>query len=257
MDKLRGLVKRGLRALGYQVRGTRYCPRQLQEPALLRRLEFDDVVCRRLFEFGPELTFIQVGAFDGITKDPLRKYIDKCGWRGVVIEPQPSAANQLRELYRNNNRIIILQAALDGKSGRRTLYTVDAPRAPAWAGGLASFRRETIVKHSDLIPGLETMILESAVDCVTFDEVLEVVKRKQIDLLQIDTEGADGYILSLFPLNRVQPAIVHWEVKHLNTSEREACLDRLAAFAYRFAPSGDEDMLAVLNDQPAKVGSPS
>ena len=190
-----------------------------------------------------------------LPKDPLRKYIDKCGWRGVVIEPQPRAANQLRELYRHNKRIIILQAALDGKSGRRTLYMVDAPRAPAWAGGLASFQRDTILKHSDLIPGLETMILEDAVDCVTFDEVLEVVRRKQIDLLQIDTEGADGHILSLFPFDRVQPAIIHWEVKHLSTSEREACLDRLAAFAYRFAPSGDEDMLAVLNAQSATQSS--
>jgi len=223
----------------------------------LRAIEFDDVVCRRMFECGSELTFIQVGAFDGITKDPLRKYINKCGWRGVVIEPQARAASQLRELYGDNDRVVILQAALDGKSGRRTLYTVDAPRAPAWAGGLASFQRETIIKHSDLIPELETMILEDAVDCVTFDEVLEVVKCKQIDLLQIDTEGADGHILSLFPLDRVQPAIIHWEVKHLSTSEREACLDRLAAFAYRFAPSGDEDMLAVLNAPPATQGPPS
>ena len=255
--EVKRLLKTALAKLGYRVQGTRHCPRQLLEPSSLRAIEFDDVVCRRMFEFASELTFIQVGAFDGITKDPLRKYIDKCGWRGVVIEPQPRAANQLRELYRDNNRIIILQAALDGKSGRRTLYTVDAPRGPAWAGGLASFQRETIVKHSDLIPGLETMILEDAVDCVTFDEVLEVVKRKQIDLLQIDAEGADGHILSLFPLNRVQPAIIHWEVKHLSTSEREACLDRLAAFAYRFAPSGDEDMLAVLNAQSATQGSPS
>ena len=122
-----------------------------------------------MFESGPELTFIQVGAFDGITRDPLRKYIDKCGWRGVLVEPQARAANKLRELYRGNNRIVILQAALDGESGSRTLFTVESETAPAWAGGLASFQRETIVKHSDLIPGLETMIREDTVDCITFD----------------------------------------------------------------------------------------
>jgi hypothetical protein len=66
-----------------------------------------------------------------------------------------------------------------------------------------------------------------------------------IDLLQIDTEGADGYIFSLFPLDRVRPSIIHWEVKHLSTPEREECLGRLAGFGYRFALSGDEDMLAV------------
>ena len=43
------------------------------------------------------------------------------------------------------------------------------------------------------------------------------------------------------------PSIIHWEVKHLSTPQREECLDRLAGFGYRFAPSGDEDMLAVLD----------
>ena len=244
--EVKRLLKTALARLGYRVQGTRHCPRQLLEPSSLRTIEFDDVVCRRMFEFASELTFIQVGAFDGITKDPLRKYIDKCGWRGVVIEPQPRAANQLRELYRDNNRIIILQAALDGKSGRRTLFTVDSSIAPSWVGGLASFQRETILKHSDLIPGLETMINEDSVECITFDKVLGCLHDERIDLLQMDVEGADGYILSLFPFDRVQPAIVHWEVKHLSKRQREECLGRLAAFGYRFAPSGDEDMLAVL-----------
>jgi FkbM family methyltransferase len=247
---MKHLLKMALAKLGYRVQGTRFCPRQLLEPASLRAIEFDDVVCRWMFEFRPELTFIQIGAFDGTTKDPLRKYINKCGWRGVVVEPQARAANHLRELYRGNDCIVILQAALHGKSGTRTLYTVDSPMAPSWAGGLASFQRENITKHSDLIPGLETMILEDSVDCITFDEVLGHLPDKQIDLLQIDTEGADGYILSLFPLDRAQPSIIHWEVKHLSTPEREKCLDRLARFGYRFAPSGDEDMLAVL-ERPA------
>jgi len=200
-----------------------------------------------MFEFGREFMFIQVGAFDGIARDPLRKYINKCGWRGVVVEPQARAANQLRELYRGNDRIIILQAALGGESGRRTLFTVDSPIAPSWVGGLASFQRETIVKHSGLPPVLETMIREDSVDCITFDKVPGCLPYKQIDRLQIDTEGADGYIFSLFPLDRVQPSIIHWEVKHLSTPQREECLDRLAGFGYRFALSSDEDMLAVLD----------
>ena len=102
MSKLRWQIKKGLASLGYQVEGTRYSPRQLLEPALLRRLEFDDVVCRRIVEVGPEFTFIQVGAFDGITKDPLRRYIQACGWRGILLEPQSGPAAELRKLYGGN-----------------------------------------------------------------------------------------------------------------------------------------------------------
>ena len=164
-----------------------------------------------------------------------------------MVEPQARAANQLRELYSRNDRVVILQAALDREFGARTLFTVESETAPAWAAGLASFKRETIVKHSDLIPGLDTMIREDTVDCITFDKVLGCLPYEWIDLLQIDTEGADSYILSLFPFYRAQPAIIHWEVKHLSKAQREDCLDRLAVFGYRFALSGDEDMMAVLD----------
>jgi FkbM family methyltransferase len=244
--ELKRLLKTVLAKLGYRVQGTRYVPRQLLDPGSLRYLEFDDVVCRRMFEFGPSLTFIQIGVFDGTTHDPLRKFIDKCGWRGILIEPQSQAANKLRELYCGNERILILQAAVDGKPGRRPLYTVNSETAPAWAGGLASFERECVLKHSPLIPGLADMIREEIVECITFNDILQRVNFERIDLLQVDTEGADAHILYLFPFDRVQPAIIHWEIKHLSKAEREDCLSRLLAYGYRFAPSGDEDMIALL-----------
>lgn len=239
-------VKKLFAKLGYRVQGTRYCPRQLLEPRFLRPLEFDDVVCRRMFEFGQELTFVQVGAFDGITKDPLHRYIQKCGWRGVLIEPQPRPAAQLRDLYRDNNRIVVLQAALDCRSGKRTLFTVESDNVPAWARGMASFRRDNIVKNSYLIPGLEATIKELTVNCIPFEDVMPRLPSDRLDLLQVDAEGADGQILSLFPFDRVKPAIVHWESKNLSKSQQEEALDMLSKHGYRFARSGEEDMLAVL-----------
>jgi FkbM family methyltransferase len=220
----------------------------LLEAKNLRVAEFDDIVCRRMFEAGSQFTFIQVGAFDGVTKDPLQKYINRFGWSGVLIEPQADAADKLRDLYRDNPRIAVLQAALDERKGKRTLFRVASPKAPEWAGALASFQRDTIVKHCDLVQDLEGMIVEDAVDCVTFEDVFRILPNGLIDLLPIDTEGADGKIISLFPFERLRPAIVHWEVKHLSTPEREQCLARLVSFGYRFAPSGEEDMLAVLNN---------
>jgi FkbM family methyltransferase len=246
MVNLRHLVKKRLAALGYQVRGTRYCARQLLDPECLRTLEFDDVVCRRMFEGGPELNFIQIGAFDGITGDPLRKYIDQCGWTGVLVEPQARAAEKLRTLYNGNDRIVVLQAALHREFGTRRLWTVNDQTAPYWVGGLASFHSDIIIKHSALIPGLQTMIREESVDCITFDRVFDCLPRKPIDILQIDAEGADAYILSLFPFHLAQPSIIHWEVKHLSKTQQEETFELLGRFGYRLASSGREDMLAVL-----------
>jgi FkbM family methyltransferase len=243
---MKSLLKQLLAELGYRVQATHQVPRQLLDVKNLRVLELDDVICRRMFEVGSDLRFVQVGVFDGVTGDPLHRYIARCGWRGVLVEPQARSAARLRELYRDNERVAVLQAAVAESAGRRTLFTVESSRAPAWAGGLASFDLQHILNHAHMIPGLAGMICEEQVECVPFDTVLARLPPGRLDLLQIDVEGADAAVLALFPFDRVQPAIVHWEIKHLTKLQREGCLDRLSALGYRFAVSEDENMLATL-----------
>jgi FkbM family methyltransferase len=178
----------------------------------------------------------------------LRKYTDRRRWTGVLVEPQDRAAEELRKLYRCNDRIIILQAALDRERGRRTFFTVESESAPAWTGMLASFQREHIVKHSRWAPGVESMIRERMVDCVTFDDILARMPDERLGLLQIDAEGADAYLLSLFPFDRVRPPILHQEIKHHTKVDNERCFQRLAGFGYRFALSGGGgDMIGALD----------
>jgi FkbM family methyltransferase len=244
---MKALIKEVASKLGYRVQGTRYIARHLLQPEYLRPLKLDDVICKRMFEHGPELTFIQVGAFDGVTVDPLRRYIDKYCWRGLLIEPQPGPANQLRQLYRGNDRISVIEAAIDCERGKRKLYTVESDEVPAWVRGMASFEKQHIMKHSALVPGLEGLIGEITVDVMPFNEVLNQLPATQLDLLQIDAEGADASLLILFPFDRLRPSIIHWEVKNLTKRQKEACFDRLSEFGYRFAASGDEDFMALLD----------
>ena len=143
---MKNQLKRLFNALGYDVRGIRMTPRQLLQPHLLRPLEFDDVVCRLMCETGDALTFIQVGAFDGLMQDPLRRYLVSRGWCGVMVEPQPASARKLRDLYKDDRRITVLQAALDRRPGVRSLFAINSPDAPKWAGGLASFQKEVILE---------------------------------------------------------------------------------------------------------------
>jgi FkbM family methyltransferase len=238
-------IKKFLAHFGYRVEGIRYTPRHLIEPERLRTLQFDDVICRHMFDHGQDCIFVQIGAYDGISTDPLHKYITRCGWKGVMLEPQPGAANELRKLYKDNKGIVVLEAALDHHRGTRSLYTVESKKIPKWVGGMASFDREHILKHDYLIPGINEMIGEVKVSCITFGDVLDHLPNPRLDLLQIDAEGADGYILSLFPFNRIRPAIIHWESKNLTKAQKEEALELLCEQGYLIATSGPEDMVAV------------
>jgi FkbM family methyltransferase len=242
---MKKLIQNALKRMGYHVQGIRYLPHQLLQNEVTRKLEFDDAVCRYMFESGEGCTFIQVGAYDGVSTDPLRKYVERCGWKGVLMEPQPAPARSLRELYANVDGIVVMQAALDGKRGRRTLYTVDSKDVPKWVGGMASFDRKHIQNHDYLIPGIDRLINEIDVDCVTFEDVIHELPSNKVDILQIDAEGADGYILSLFPFDKFKPAIVQWEIKNMSRRQKEESLDILIGHKYQIAPSGGEDMIAL------------
>ena len=89
------------------------------------------------------------------------------------------------------------------------------------------------------------MIRQLKVRCIPLSDVLNHLTSKRLDLLHIDAEGADGYVLSPFPFDRTRPVIIHWEIKNMTRKEKEASLDRVTRYGDCIAPSGQEDMLAV------------
>lgn len=247
VSSLKAHLRTAILRAGYRVDAVRYVPDALRDPTAVAALTFDDAVCRRMVEECRPLTFLQVGVYDGITKDPLYPYIADHGWTGTLVEPQPASCRHLEELHRDRPGIQVVQAALAAKRGMATLYTVEGEGLPDWAGGIASFSLETVLTHRTLIPNLDSLVVACEVKTVPFDDVLAGMHAGgDLDVLQIDTEGADAEILRLFPFERIQPHVVHWEVKHLSMADTNACLTRLAPFGYRFIRSGVEDMLAVL-----------
>jgi len=246
MRVLRKKIRQGVLKLGYRVDCIRFIPRQMLDTSNMARLDFHDAVCRRMVDTRRSLSFLQIGAFDGITSDPLHRYIREHGWRGILVEPQKRACEALRRLHAGNTNIQIINAAVGKESGTAVLYTVQGEGLPVWCGGLASFHTESILKHVSLVPRLQDAVRTEQVVVVTFSDIFAQRGADQLDLLQIDTEGADAEILSLFPFEVLRPAIVHWEIKHLSKKEKEGCLERLLPHGYRFASSGAEDMLAIL-----------
>jgi hypothetical protein len=92
-------VKSVLATLGYRVQCTRHTPRQLLEPENLRVIEFGRCCMPSDVRSGPSrLSFVQVGGYDGITPDTLRKYIEKCVSSRASIERQKESRKQHRVL---------------------------------------------------------------------------------------------------------------------------------------------------------------
>jgi FkbM family methyltransferase len=200
-----------------------------------------------------DVFFIQVGANDGITWDPFYYFIRRDRWKGIVIEPQREVFEQkLKATYQNVPGIRLMNVAVDAVDGFRPLYKYSFTSS-RWATGAASFDKRMLIdgfksdyiqdnikrEHLTVSNDPDEYLTSELVECVTFDTILDILKRDTIDFLCTDVEGCDAQILDTFPLNRIRPAHIVFEL-----SRRDATfygfLTKLAAHRYDvFMSKGD------------------
>lgn len=240
---LKNLIQR----LGYRVQGIKYVPRQLLSVENVREIELADLIARLMLEKGESLGLLQVGAYDGVSKDPFRNHLVRYPWDAILIEPQPEAVRSLKELYGDKDCIAVIQAAVTETSGETELHTIRSGDLSDWVGGMASLSKEHLLSQTHIIPDIESRICSITVPTVSFADVLDQHPEFCVDILQIDAEGADGELLELFPFDRCKPWIVHWEIKNLTREQTEDTFQLLIDQGYQIALSGTEDAMAVRN----------
>jgi hypothetical protein len=94
---------------------------------------------------GGELQFLQVGAADGVSNDPLHDSILKHRLRGVLVEPLPDQFQRLERAYSGVDGLHFVNCAIAAVDGTLPLYRVrpGAPLPPE-VHHLASFDRRNL-----------------------------------------------------------------------------------------------------------------
>jgi FkbM family methyltransferase len=231
---LKNFVKAGLARLGYTMH--RIAPRA-DDPTNAIDFDFDYVLAHYLAgrDDSTPLTFLQVGAFDGVADDPVNVHVRRRGWHGILVEPQPAAFERLVANYSHAPGLTFVNAAIAPEQGTRPLYVIrdEAGELVETLGGIASFHRAHLERFmrtdGPRYPGVQIGSLE--VRCTTFEDVLSGVP--QLDLLLIDTEGYDVELLELFDFDRFRPAIVRFEHAHLSRARWDEAVQLLARHGYR------------------------
>lgn len=168
--------------------------------------------------------FLQIGAFDGSSFDPMFQAVRKHKLKGILVEPQKAAFARLQANYQDQPQLTLVNAAVSNKNEERILYTARGGQST-----VASFDKHHLLKHS--VPAAE--IEEQLTPCFTVEELLRRAGRSEIDLLQIDAEGADYMILEMIDFQKVRPAIVRYEQLHMSRRERDLAARRLVSQGYQ------------------------
>jgi FkbM family methyltransferase len=204
------------------------------------------VLAQRLTERQGRVFFVQIGAMDGVRFDPLFPLVTRHGWHGLLVEPLPDLFAELQRTYRDRDGLAFENAAIADADGERVMFRIPTGRIeenglPDWAVGLGSLYAN---RNALGWPELAPHVIQEPVRCLTLPALLAKHHVDRIDVLQIDTEGADFAVLMQLDWRHFKPSIIQLEICNLAGEEKNQCRALLAGHGYRIA-EGNNDLLAV------------
>lgn len=207
----------------------------------------------------PDGQYLYIGAFDGVTSDPLADFIHRLGWKGILVEPQPSRFADLKRNLGHLPGLTFENVAIARESGSVPMYRIrDDLAMPAhfprhlgrvWLDQLASLDFETIARNlTYCCPDLEpSKYIESfQVPALSIQDLLDRHSWSSVDLVQVDAEGFDYEIIRMLRIPNLALPIIHYEHHHLSLEDREECARFLVDHGYRLSVNG-LDTLAYRN----------
>jgi FkbM family methyltransferase len=197
-----------------------------------------------------DVGFVQIGAFDGESNDPIHDLVHRLGWRGVLVEPQPQPFARLQQNYAGVDGLVLLNAAVSRDSGHADLWRVPElePDDPPWIAQCASLDRgrlEHEIGKAD--PSVRASLLARVaphrVETVTLPDVFARAPRP-VDVLQIDAEGYDPQIVRMLDEVDTWPTIVRFEHCNISPADHAATMQWLREHGYGIAVDVDDTLAA-------------
>jgi FkbM family methyltransferase len=169
------------------------------------------------------VSFIQIGANDGLRNDPLREHIVAAPWTGVLVEPLPSAFAQLKSNYRymSEGRLTFVNAAISDHEGTLNLYTFeDEFLATQPLERRLSYLRKSSFDRGHVESFVETehrpFITSIEVPVVTIASLQrDHLPGQDVDLLVIDAEGHEATIIESIDFSEFCPDAIFFESHNL------------------------------------------
>ena len=197
----------------------------------------------RLCMASSDVFFVEVGANDGVSFDPIHAQVLRHHWRGLLVEPLPDFFHQLTETYRSCVGLMLENVAIADVPGYRDMYRVSPDglsngTLPDWSKGIASFFNDRNALggcriSQAVFERIRPYITIQKVPCDTLKNVLSKHNVTKIDVFQVDVEGYDYHVLKQLDFRRFRPRIIRIEWFNLPDDEKRLALALLAPFGYR------------------------
>ncbi len=200
-----------------------------------------------------KVNFIQIGASDGLRWDPIREFILRDRWSGILIEPLPTVFEMLKKNYRHARKcdLVFVNAAISSSSSDDMsfwtfsdafLETLTLEERVIWSHK-SSFDRRHLERYAKLGEISDKAFKEIKVPCFTIDElVTKYWDNRKINLLVIDTEGHESSIIPSINFNVLYPDAIYFESHNLGSGKDKV---------YRFLSTQNYKIIEIAGDSAA------
>jgi len=154
-----------------------------------------------LYPHKENMTFIEVGANNGVDNDPIRGWVEKYNWNGVLIEPVKKVFNELKKNYEGIEEVYFENVAISNSDNKFAIMY--KPKSSK----IASLDKN----HTPMKGKYKEIKVESK----KLNDIVEVYNISNLDLLNIDAEGYDFEVIKSLDFYKCRPKIIHYEHRHL------------------------------------------
>jgi FkbM family methyltransferase len=226
--KLKAFVQRCVNVFGYRIENLK--------DAVKAPIDVLDLLLTKLSAERPDFFFVQIGANNDLTDDPIRQFVTKYHWHGVLVEPQPQVFQQLLKHYEVEKQLAFENAAIADKDGTARLFVADHQDETAGLTVFASLKKDALIRGLDnpKAAGVQVQIHEVEVPALSVWTLLAKHRITNIDLLLTDVQGYDGEVVEQVLACGVKPTIIHFEHCHTARPALDALYGKLVEHGYRF-----------------------
>jgi len=147
------------------------------------------------------MTFIEVGANDGVDNDPIKGWVKQYGWTGVLIEPVSSAFEDLKNNYVGISGVFFENIAISNSDEKfATMYKPKSSKIASLDKNHTPMRG----KYKEIEVRLKKL-----------NNIVDEYNISNLDLLNIDAEGYDFEVIRSLDFGMIRPKIIHYEHRHL------------------------------------------
>lgn len=180
-------------------------------------------------------TVLQIGANDGIHCDQITPLVTSPKTRCILVEPNPEAFQRLSHTHSESVGVFLENVAVS-TSGEHSirLWTASCSTFGGAPTDLMMSSDRALLQRLLTRYGASTEVRSIEVPAVSSRSLLEKHEFSTVDLLVVDTEGADAAILRDYPFDSHAPKYLLFEHCHLANPDFTSLIDFLALKGFRF-----------------------